>query len=64
MPHLQGVPCEFATYLNYCRSLRFEEKPDYRSVWGRLVVAGEKRKRPSNIGMKFRWYSISLMMID
>ncbi|XP_035208722.1 casein kinase I-like [Stegodyphus dumicola] len=22
-------PSEFATYLNYCRSLRFEEKPDY-----------------------------------
>jgi hypothetical protein len=20
---------EFATYLNYCRSLRFEDKPDY-----------------------------------
>jgi len=22
-------PCEFATYLNYCRSLRFEDRPDY-----------------------------------
>ena len=25
----KGAPCEFATYLNYCQSLRFEEKPDY-----------------------------------
>ncbi|RWS23510.1 casein kinase I isoform delta-A-like protein [Leptotrombidium deliense] len=24
-----GFPAEFATYLNYCRTLRFEEKPDY-----------------------------------
>jgi casein kinase 1 len=22
-------PCEFVTYLNYCRSLRFEDRPDY-----------------------------------
>lgn len=22
-------PAQFATYLNYCRGLRFEEKPDY-----------------------------------
>ncbi|KAK2714808.1 casein kinase I-like isoform X2 [Artemia franciscana] len=25
----KGYPVEFATYLNYCRTLRFEEKPDY-----------------------------------
>ena len=25
----KGYPNEFATYLNYCRSLRFEDKPDY-----------------------------------
>merc|ERR1712061_912772 len=22
-------PCEFVTYLNYCRNLRFEDRPDY-----------------------------------
>jgi len=25
----KGFPAEFATYLTYCRSLRFDEKPDY-----------------------------------
>jgi serine/threonine protein kinase len=25
----QGYPEEFATYLNYCRNLKFEDKPDY-----------------------------------
>lgn len=25
----RGYPNEFATYLNFCRSLRFEDKPDY-----------------------------------
>jgi len=25
----KGFPSEFATYLNFCRSLRFDDKPDY-----------------------------------
>uniref|UniRef100_A0A1I8GA46 non-specific serine/threonine protein kinase n=1 Tax=Macrostomum lignano TaxID=282301 RepID=A0A1I8GA46_9PLAT len=25
----QGYPAEFVTYLNFCRSLRFDDKPDY-----------------------------------
>lgn len=25
----RGYPEEFATYMNYCRSLRFDDKPDY-----------------------------------
>ena len=25
----KGFPTEFTNYLNYCRSLRFEDKPDY-----------------------------------
>ena len=26
---MQGYPGEFATYLNYVRALRFDDKPDY-----------------------------------
>jgi casein kinase 1 alpha len=26
---VQGYPAEFASYLNYCRDLKFEEIPDY-----------------------------------
>ncbi len=25
----KGIPTEFTTYINYCRSLRFDDKPDY-----------------------------------
>ena len=25
----KNSPPEFATYLNYCRALRFEDRPDY-----------------------------------
>jgi len=35
----KGFPAEFAIYLNYCRSLKFEEKPDYdylRSIFQSL----------------------------
>lgn len=24
-----GLPAEFSNYMHYCRSLRFEDKPDY-----------------------------------
>ena len=25
----RNFPAEFATYINYCRALRFEDRPDY-----------------------------------
>ena len=36
-----GLPSEFASYLNYCRSLRFEDRPDYshlRKMFKELLV--------------------------
>lgn len=36
-----GLPAEFASYLNYCRSLRFEDRPDYshlRKMFKELLV--------------------------
>lgn len=31
---IAGYPEEFGVYLNYCRSLKFEEKPDYKYLRG------------------------------
>lgn len=25
----KGLPIQFSTYMNYCKTLKFEEKPDY-----------------------------------
>lgn len=43
----KGFPSEFSTYLNYCRSLRFDEKPDYaycRKLFRDLFVREVRRK--------------------
>jgi casein kinase 1 len=37
----KGLPIEFSTYLNYCRTLKFEDKPDYsylRKMFKELFV--------------------------
>ena len=37
----RAFPNEFATYLNYCRSLRFDDKPDYpylRKLFRQLFI--------------------------
>jgi len=32
----KGLPQEFATYLTFCRNLRFDEKPDYTYLKGQF----------------------------
>ena len=37
----KGFPSEFSKYLNYCKNLRFEDKPDYiylRSLFKDIMV--------------------------
>eukprot|EP00871_Galdieria_phlegrea_P001953 jgi/Galph1/2759/GphlegSOOS_G1393.1 len=49
----KGYPAEFAIYLNYCRSLKFEEKPDYdhlRSLFQALL-----RKKGYSYDCIFDW---------
>ena len=36
-----ALPSEFSSYMNYCRSLRFEDRPDYshlRKMFKELLV--------------------------
>ncbi|CAK8985332.1 Casein kinase I [Durusdinium trenchii] len=46
-------PCEFATYLNYCRSLRFEDRPDYAYL-RRLLKDLFFREGYQPLGMRMR----------
>ncbi|KAM1361300.1 hypothetical protein COP2_027119 [Malus domestica] len=49
----RGYPTEFAAYLNYCRSLRFDEKPDYaylRKLFRRLFYRKGYRR-----DLKYDW---------
>ena len=39
-----GFPPEFTTYLNYARSLRFEETPDYRELRAAFRTVYEREK--------------------
>ncbi|KAK2964366.1 putative Casein kinase I [Blattamonas nauphoetae] len=49
----KGLPQEFATYLTYCRSLRFDEKPDYSYL--RRLFRGLFNKEGFSKDVKFDW---------
>merc|ERR1719273_994510 len=52
----KGTPTEFATYLNYCRSLRFEEKPDYAYL--RQLIRNLFHRQGFSYDYVFDWNTI------
>jgi len=48
-----GFPTEFAIYLNYCRKLQFEEKPNY--VYLRHLFGDMFLRKGYSVDLKFDW---------
>jgi hypothetical protein len=55
----EGFPEEFQIFLNYCRSLKFEEKPDY--VWLKRLLKNLFHKLYSSWNLVFDWGERSVM---
>ena len=49
----RGVPDEFNTYLQYCRNLKFEERPDYNYM--RKIFKDLMYKRGHDYDYQFDW---------
>lgn len=47
-------PIEFSTYMNYCRSLKFEDRPDY--VFMKKLFEGLLEKLNFEIDHNYDWY--------
>jgi len=52
----RGYPVEFSTYLDYCRKLRFEDRPDYEYLRG---LFKNLLKREIGEGVEFDWVLIN-----
>ena len=50
------ISAEFSTYLNYCRSLRFEEKPDYAYL--RQLIRNLFHRQGFSYDYVFDWNTI------
>lgn len=53
----KGTPAEFSTYINYCRSLRFEEKPDYAYL--RQLIRNLFHRQGFSYDYVFDWNAIN-----
>jgi hypothetical protein len=60
----RGYPTEFASYFHYCRSLRFDDRPDYaylkrifRDLFIRegLKLLSYKKKKPTPLFLIFKF---------
>lgn len=49
----RGLPEEFNTYLNYCRNLKFEERPDYNYM--RKIFKDLMYKRGHDYDYQYDW---------
>ena len=49
----RGVPEEFTTYLQYCRNLKFEERPDYNYM--RKIFKDLMYKRGHDYDYQYDW---------
>ena len=54
--HLFYFSAEFTTYINYCRSLRFEEKPDYAYL--RQLIRNLFHRQGFSYDYVFDWNAI------
>ena len=48
-----GYPIEFTNYLNYCRNLKFEEKPDYDYL--KNLIKGLMKKSAFENDYRYDW---------
>lgn len=49
----RGIPEEFNTYLQYCRNLKFEERPDYNYM--RKIFKDLMYKRGHDYDYQYDW---------
>lgn len=54
----QNFPSEFEIYLKYCRSLKFEERPDY--TWLKRLFKNLFQKLEYDWNLSFDWAELSV----
>ena len=58
----EGLPTEFQTYIQYCRSLHFEEKPDYEYLRG--LFRSVMRRMELGPCVRYDWDDMKLVLAE